>query len=204
VTQPQEAPKVARATPFLPGISGGIWSPPGWPTTLTPPEKEKEKKKEKEIEDVSCGAYETKLTVRQKDAEIRLLHDRIERLMCEKEMALSDNARLAGQINRLSVIVSCASARETDIQSPLPPVAPIPVRPFSGFPYPYSVPPLTPVDNVYQPTGLPPHVPLDTPARTGSTVEVRAEITFSPTDMPEQCQLPSLPHDCGPHPEWQA
>jgi hypothetical protein len=32
----QEAPTVARATPFLPGISGGIWSPPCWPISTSP------------------------------------------------------------------------------------------------------------------------------------------------------------------------
>lgn len=41
---PQEKTTFARATPFLPGISGGIWSAPTWPA----PEKA-----EKENDDVS-------------------------------------------------------------------------------------------------------------------------------------------------------
>lgn len=40
--QTQDTTATALATPFLPGISGGIWSPPSWATPPPAPEKKEE------------------------------------------------------------------------------------------------------------------------------------------------------------------
>ncbi|KAL1408292.1 hypothetical protein Q8F55_005098 [Vanrija albida] len=84
---------VAQATPFLPGISGGIWSPPNKLGLVMEPETEK-------------------------DDQIRALQKQIAQLTVEKSIIQAENARLVHEVHQLSTLIAERALGPTSPTSP--------------------------------------------------------------------------------------
>ncbi|WOO77662.1 Meiotic coiled-coil protein 2 [Vanrija pseudolonga] len=87
---------VAQATPFLPGISGGIWSPPNKLGLVMDPETEVSTLQER---------FALWLTATQKDDQIRALQKQIAHLTVERSIMQTENARLVHEVHQLSSLI---------------------------------------------------------------------------------------------------
>lgn len=92
---------MARATPFLPGISGGIWST-GY--SSSPHMSSSLISGTRGIDDVSRSPARVSADL-QKDSQIRQLQERLDNLQIEKNMALADNCRLSSEVQHLTSLV---------------------------------------------------------------------------------------------------